>query len=54
MTEIKMTMPEVSEISKGNIVYILISEFGNQKLDDLLSDYVAEKIKQNENEEKVA
>ena len=54
MTEIKMTMPEVSEISKGNIVYILTSEFGNQKLDDLLSDYVAEKITQNDNEEKVA
>ena len=49
-----MTMPEVSEISKSNIVYILTSEFGNQRLDDLLSDYVADKITQNENEEKVA
>ena len=54
MTEIKMTMPKVSKISKGNMVYIVTIEFGNQRLDDLLSDYVAEKITQNDNEEKVA
>lgn len=54
MTEIKMSIPKVSKISKGNMVYIVTIEFGNQRLDDLLSDYVAEKITQNENEEKVA
>ena len=54
MTEIKMLTPEPKKIIKGNTEYIVASEFGNQRLDDLLSDYVAEKIKQNENEEKVA
>ncbi len=54
MTEIKKSIPEPKKIIKGNTEYKVISEFGNQRLDDLFSDYVAEKIKQNENEEKVA
>lgn len=54
MNEIKMPLPEVRAITKGNTEYIVTSEFGKQRLDDLLSDYVAEKIRHSDNEEKVA
>ena len=44
MSKIKMQKPELKIVSKGNVKYIVENIFGNQRLEDLYADYLAEKI----------
>lgn len=46
MSEAKETTRTELRIKRNNIEFIIETEFGSQHLDEILADYVADKIKE--------
>lgn len=46
MSEAKETTRTELRIKRGNIEFIIETEYGSQPLDEIFADYVADKIKE--------